>query len=100
MRTRINYVILTLISILFASIPCHARQKTTILMRNGSRITGDIIVQRPGKDMTIAATKAVLVIHDGDIRSKKDKNIRYENGNAGQWSRKRSRGVLTAAILP
>lgn len=86
MRTRINYVILTLISILFASIPCHARQKTTILMRNGSRITGDIIVQRPGKDMTIAATKAVLVIHDGDIRSKKDKNIRYEN-LAREWKR-------------
>lgn len=86
MRTRTNYIVLTIIALLFGFMTSYARKKATVIMKNGSKITGDIVVQRPGIDMTVAATKAVLVIHDGDILTKEDKNVRYEN-LAREWKR-------------
>lgn len=85
MTTLVNRIA-SAVAFLLSVIPSYAQQETTIIMKNGSEITGDIIVQRPGNDITMSATKAVLVIKDADIKSKKDKSIRYENLER-EWKR-------------
>lgn len=86
MQTSINKIASIIILLLTIMIPACAQQETTIIMKNGSKITGDIVVQRPGKDITIEATNALLVIRDGEIKSKKDKYVKYEN-LAREWKR-------------
>ena len=56
-----------------------AEQKTTIILKNGSVIVGNVIVQRPGTDMTIATTNARFIIEESNIISKREKKVKYEN---------------------
>lgn len=56
-----------------------AEQKTTVVLKNGSVIAGNIIVQQPGTDLTIAATSARLVIEESNIVSKREKKVKYES---------------------
>ena len=97
MRTTIYKTASAVILLLTIIIPAYAQQETTLIMKNGSKITGNIVVQRPGKDITIEATEALLVVSDGEIKSKKDKYVRYEKTSArmealGQWKTKGSAG--------
>lgn len=85
MTTFVNKIASAVVFLLIATYS-YAQQQTTVIMNNGSSICGDIIVQRPGKDITISSTKAILVIKDTEIKSRKDKNIRYEN-LAREWKR-------------
>lgn len=63
-----------------------AEQKTTIVLKNGSKITGKIIVQRPGQDVTIAADNATFIIEEAGILTKKQKKVKYENLGR-EWKR-------------
>ena len=56
-----------------------AGQKSTIVLKNGSAIVGDIIVQRPGIDVTVAAISARLIIEESNIVSKREKKVKYES---------------------
>lgn len=78
MRTTIYKTASAVVLLLTIIIPAYAQQETTLIMKNGSKITGNIVVQRPGKDITVEATEALLVVSDGEIKSKKDKYVRYE----------------------
>lgn len=68
------------------SFSARAEQKTTIVLKNGSKITGRIIVQRPGRDVTIAADNATFIIEDARILSQKQKKVKYENLGR-EWKR-------------
>ena len=69
MRTTIYKTASAVILLLTIIIPAYAQQETTLIMKNGSKITGNIVVQRPGKDITMEATEALLVVSDGEIKS-------------------------------
>lgn len=56
-----------------------AEQKTTVVLKNGSAIVGNVIVQRPGMDMTVAAISARLIIEESNIISKREKKVKYES---------------------
>ena len=56
-----------------------AEQKTTVVLKNGSVIAGNIIVQQPGTDLTIAATCARLIIEESNIVYKREKKVMYES---------------------
>ena len=56
-----------------------AEQKTTVVLKNGSVIAGNIIVQQPGTDLTIAATSARLIIEESNIVYKREKKVKYES---------------------
>lgn len=54
-------------------------QETNIILKNNSVIIGNVIVQRPGMDMTVAATSARLIIEESNIISKREKKMKYES---------------------
>lgn len=70
--------ILLFLMILF-NLFANAEQKSTIVLMNGSAIVGNVIVQRPGMDMTVAATSARLIIEESNIISKREKKMKYES---------------------
>ena len=70
--------ILLFLMILF-NLFANAEQKSTIVLMNGSAIVGNVIVQRPGMDMTVAATSARLIIEESNIISKREKKVKYES---------------------
>ena len=70
--------ILLFLMILF-NLSANAEQKSTIVLKNGSVIVGNVIVQRPGMDMTIAATSARLIMEESNIVSKREKKVKYES---------------------
>lgn len=72
---KIILILLALLS-LYSS---KAEQKSTIVLKNGSAIVGNVIVQRPGMDMTVAATSARLIIEESNIISKREKKVKYES---------------------
>ena len=55
-----------------------ASTQSTIILKNGSKIIGDIIVQRPGVDLTIDGVRAELVIEESNVRSVQNKKVKYE----------------------
>ena len=63
-----------------------AEDKTTIRLSDGSTLTGKIIVQRPGKDITIAAEKASFVVDAANLKSLRSKKVKYEE-LAREWKR-------------
>lgn len=66
-------------AILSGSTYVSAYSHSTITLKSGSVIEGDIIVQRPGVDLTIVSENAKFVIKSGDILSKQGKKEKYEN---------------------
>lgn len=70
--------ILLFLMILF-SLSANAEQKSTIVLKNGSVLVGNIIVQRPGTDIIIAATSARFIIEESNIVSKREKKVKYES---------------------
>ena len=72
---KIILILLALLS-LYAS---KAEQKSTIVLKNDSAIVGNVIVQRPGIDMTVAATSARLIIEESNIVYKREKKVKYES---------------------
>ena len=71
-------IFLLLLALLFLY-SSKAEQKTTVVLKNGSVIAGNIIVQQPGTDLTIAATSARLIIEESNIVSKREKKVKYES---------------------
>ena len=57
----------------------YSEDKTTLKLTDGSSLTGKIIVQRPGIDITIEAEFASFVIDDAQILSQRQKKVKYEN---------------------
>lgn len=70
--------ILLFLMILF-SLSANAEQKSTIVLKNGSVLVGNIIVQRPGTDIIVAAISARLIIEESNIVSKREKKVKYES---------------------
>lgn len=70
---------LLLLSTFAAVLTANAEHKTTIKLKDGSVIYGNIIVQRPGVDITIAADSATFTLEDKRIVSSTSKKIKYEN---------------------
>lgn len=70
--------ILLFLMILF-NLFANAEQKSTIVLKNGSVLVGNIIVQRPGTDIIVAAIGARLIIEESNIVSKREKKVKYES---------------------
>lgn len=70
--------ILLFLMILF-SLSANAEQKSTIVLKNGSVLVGNIIVQRPGTDIIVAAISSRLIIEESNIVSKREKKVKYES---------------------
>ena len=71
--------IMLLVIVCVGVLSIHAEEKTIIRLYDGSSLTGKIIVQRPGIDITIAAESASFVIDDAQMLSTKQKKVKYEN---------------------
>lgn len=82
MNNKIRYIILFVILLSQFSAFSH----TTITLKNGSVIVGDIVVQRPGQDMTVDAENATFVINPGEIVGRNTKNVKYDDLSR-QWKR-------------
>lgn len=63
-----------------------AKLVSTIILKNGSMIAGNIIVQRPGTDIMVAATSARVIIEESNIISKREKKVKYESLSR-EWKR-------------
>lgn len=61
------------------NLSANAEQKSTIVLKNGSALVGNIIVQRPGTDIIVAAISARLIIEESNIVSKREKKVKYES---------------------
>ena len=70
--------ILLFLMILF-NLSANAELKSTIVLNNGSTLVGNIIVQRPGTDIIVAALSARLIIEESNIVSKREKKVNYES---------------------
>lgn len=80
-------IVLTLFVLITSfNLSISAEQKSTIVLKNGSAIVGNVIVQRPGMDMTVAATSARLIIEESNIISKREKKMKYESLSR-EWKR-------------
>lgn len=77
--------ILLFLMILF-NLSANAEQKSTIVLKNGSALVGNIIVQRPGTDIIVAAISARLIIEESNIVSKREKKVKYESLTR-EWKR-------------
>lgn len=86
--------IIFFLSFLSICVFTYAIPHSTITLKNGSVINGDIVVQRVGKDMTIEAENATLLIDPKDIMSRKTRKVKYEN-----LSREMKRWVLENRTL-
>ena len=62
---------LLFVFITMSNVSVNAKQTSTVILKNGSQLVGDIIVQRPGIDMTVAATSARFIIEESNIVSKR-----------------------------
>lgn len=76
--------LLVLLSLL--TISARAGQQVAIVLKNGSKLQGNILVQRPGLDITIAAEKAIFIIEETTTTSRRQKNVRYEDLSR-EWKR-------------
>lgn len=74
-----KFMILFCIVFVFMNLSINANLQSTIVLKNGSALVGNIIVQRPGIDMIVAATSARLIIEESNIVYKREKKVKYEN---------------------
>ncbi|WP_407402796.1 hypothetical protein [Sodaliphilus sp.] len=68
-----------LIASLAVVLTANAEQNTVLKLKDGSTIYGNIIVQRPGVDITIVADSAMFIIEDNQLHSSTSKKVKYEN---------------------
>lgn len=57
----------------------NAASHSTVTLKNGSVVTGDIVVQRIGKDMTVETENATFLIEPKDIVSKQIRKVKYDD---------------------
>ncbi len=79
-----NLLLLIFNTVLIFSV--HAEEKSVVKLSDGSTLTGKIIVQRPGKDISITAETASFVIDDIHILSIDKKKVKYESLSR-EWKR-------------
>ncbi len=79
MKTILNKTLLALTMLNIVVSAAYADEKSTFVMKNGSRIVGKIISQRPNKDITVKSEKATFVIDDAQLISSTPKKTKYEN---------------------
>lgn len=72
----------------------NAASHSTVTLKNGSVVIGDIAVQRIGKDMTFEAENGTFLIEPKDIVSKKIRKVKYDD-----LSREMKRWVLENKAL-
>lgn len=75
----INKIIFSLISILLFNIGCFASPHAIVTLKDGTVTEGNIVVQRPGADITIEADNATIVVAPNDLVSSKARKVKYEN---------------------
>lgn len=63
-----------------------AEERTTLVLKNGSKIVGNIIAQRPNTDVTINASSATFIIDENSVVSMTPKKIKYEELDR-EWKR-------------
>lgn len=56
-----------------------AEEITVLKLTDGSTLKGKIVVQRPGKDITIASETASFVVDAANLKSLKSKKVKYED---------------------
>lgn len=56
-----------------------ANGKSTLKLLDGSTLTGKIVVQRPGIDITISTETASIVVDAANLKSLKSKKVKYED---------------------
>lgn len=83
---KLNFKNMRILNVMFlcmtlVSLPVNllAGNKTILKLSDGSTLTGKIIVQRPGIDITIATESASFIVDDAQMLSKKQKKVKYEN---------------------
>lgn len=86
MTVKYNRVLTLMLLMIAFAFSANAEPKTTVILKNGSKIIGDIIVQRPGIDLTIDGVRAELVIEDASVKSIKKKDVKYETLSR-EWKR-------------
>lgn len=79
MKRILNRTILALAMLNIVVSAAYADEKSTFVLKNGSRIVGRIISQRPNKDITVKAENATFVIDDEQLISSTPKKTKYEN---------------------
>lgn len=79
MKRILNRTILALAMLNIVVSAAYANEKSTFVLKNGSRIVGRIISQRPNKDITVKAENATFVIDDEQLISSTPKKTKYEN---------------------
>lgn len=84
MRIAKHIILLVIACIVVLSI--QAEDKTIISLSDGSTLTGKIVVQRPGKDITIASEKASFAVDAANLKSLKSKKVKYEDLSR-EWKR-------------
>lgn len=87
-----NTLIILGIALLYQS--AQAIPHSSIRLKNGSVINGDITVQRLGDDITIEAKNAIFIIEPKDIEWKNTRRVRYD-----ELSREIKRWVLENRVL-
>lgn len=86
MKTIFKKILSVTVAMLLTGLYASAAPHSTVTLKDGSVIEGDIIVQRPGKDLTIASENAKFVIKPADISSKRSRKVKYENLSR-EWKR-------------
>lgn len=77
---------LLLVATFAVAFSANAEQKTTLKLKNGSTIYGNIVVQRPGVDITISADSATFFVESNNLLSSSAKKVRYEDLSR-EWKR-------------
>lgn len=77
-------VLVTILSIISGL--AFAGEKTTVVLKNGSKIVGNVISQRPDIDIAIKADRATFVIEEANVVSSKQKKVKYEDLSR-EWKR-------------
>lgn len=79
-------ILLLVVTSFAVVLTANAEQKTILKLKDGSTIYGNIIVQRPGVDITIASDSAMFIIEDKALLSSTSKKVKYENLSR-EWKR-------------
>lgn len=92
---RVKWLTILLLAVSLTELSiAYAQPHNVVMLKNGSVIKGDMVVQRIGNDMTVDAENAIFIIEPTDIVSKKTRKVSYDN-----LSRELKRWVLENRAL-